>query len=70
LFLITNQVQKACGRADNVIIHCDLVASIQQKQNIKHTSNGVALYNFQGNKAVLCSLDHRSAEKHHGCSCS
>jgi len=31
---------------DNVIIHYDLVASIQQKQNIKHTSNGVALYNF------------------------
>ena len=39
-------------RADNVIIHYDLVATIQQKQNIKLTSNGVALYNFQGNKVV------------------
>ena len=34
LFLITNQVQKACGRVDNVIIHYDLMATIQQKQNI------------------------------------
>jgi len=62
LFLITNQVQKACGRADNVIIHYDLVATIQQKQNIKLTSNGVALYNFQG--GAFASLNHRSTEKH------
>jgi len=52
LFLITHQVQKGCGRADNVIIHYDLVATIQQKQNVKLTSNGVALYNFQGNKVA------------------
>jgi len=38
--------------ADNVIIHYDLVATIQQKQNMKLTSNGVALYNFQGNNVV------------------
>ena len=47
MFLITHQVQKACGRADNV-----LMATIQQKQSIKLTSNGVALYNFQGNKVA------------------
>ena len=32
--------------------HHDLVATIQQKQNVKPTSNGVALYNFQGNKVT------------------
>ena len=32
LFLITHQVQKACVRADNVIIHYDLVATIQQSK--------------------------------------
>jgi len=52
LFLTTHQVQKACGWADNAIIHYDLVATIQQEQNIKLTSNGVALYDFQGNKVA------------------
>ena len=51
-FLITHQVQKACWWADNVLIHYDLVATIEQKKNLKLTSNGVALYNFQGNKVV------------------
>jgi len=37
---------------DNIIIHYDFVATIRQKQNIKLTSNGVALYSFQGNKVV------------------
>jgi len=46
------QIRKACGMADNVIIHYDLVATIRQKQNIKITSNGVALYDIQGNKAA------------------
>jgi len=51
LFLIKSK-KHAGGRADNVIIHYDLMATIQKKQNVKLTSNGVALYNFQGNKVA------------------